>query len=101
MTEEAFSPTSLEHLDTVDSHKLHIFYLVACCGSIGDAARRMHLTRSALSHAIRSLERDLGCELFHRVDRSVTLSENGRRMLPMTEGILRKMAQLRIEMRVQ
>lgn len=98
MKEEGFSHARLEALDTVDAHKLHMFYVIVRCGSIGDAARRMHLTRSALSHAIRSLERDLGCELFHRHDRSITLTPCGEKLMPLAESILRKMAYLREEM---
>lgn len=98
MTEEAYSHARLEALDTVDAHKLHMFYIIVKCGSIGDAARRMHLTRSALSHAIRSLERDLGCELFLRHDRSITLTDCGRKLVPLAESILKKMAFLREQM---
>jgi DNA-binding transcriptional LysR family regulator len=88
----------LETLETVDAHKLHMFFMITQCGSIGDAARRMHLTRSALSHAIRSLERDLGCELFVRHDRSISLTACGRKLVPMAESILKKMVQLRERM---
>lgn len=98
MTEEVSSQVRLETLDTVDAHKLHMFYVIAQCGSIGDAARRMHLTRSALSHAMRSLERDLGCELFLRHDRSITLTDCGRKLVPLAEAILKKMSHLREQM---
>lgn len=46
-------------------------------GSITRAAERMHLTQSAVSHALRELERRLGTDLFHR---------NGRELLPTPAG---------------
>lgn len=98
MTEEAYSQGRFDHIETVDSHKLHMFYIIATCGSIGDAARRMHLTRSALSHAIRSLEQDLGCVLFHRHERSISLTPCGEKLVPLAECILKKMAALRERM---
>ena len=92
---DASSQGRLGLIETVDSHKLQIFYIVASCGSIGDAARRMHLTRSALSHALKSLELDLGCELFLRADRKLTLTSCGQQLLPMAASILSQMADLR------
>lgn len=46
------------------------------------AATRVHLTQSSLSSSIRSLERELGSELFVRSTRQVELTEAGRALLP-------------------
>ena len=46
------------------------------------AAARVHLTQSSLSSSIRSLERELGSELFVRSTRQVELTEAGRALLP-------------------
>jgi hypothetical protein len=45
----------------IESHRLHIFHAVAQTGCVAEAARQMCLTRSALSHALRTLESELGC----------------------------------------
>jgi DNA-binding transcriptional LysR family regulator len=46
------------------------------------AAQRVHLTQSSLSSSIRSLERELGSELFVRSTRRVELTEAGRALTP-------------------
>jgi DNA-binding transcriptional LysR family regulator len=46
------------------------------------AAKRVHLTQSSLSSSIRSLERELGSELFVRSTRQVELTETGRALIP-------------------
>ncbi len=46
------------------------------------AAARVHLTQSSLSSSIRSLERELGSDLFVRSTRQVQLTEAGRALLP-------------------
>jgi DNA-binding transcriptional LysR family regulator len=52
------------------------------------AAYRCHIAQSALSTAIRALERDLGAELFVRTTRRVDLSEIGRALLPEARTVL-------------
>ena len=48
------------------------------CGSVAEAAQELHLTRSAISHQLRLLERDLGFELFKRVGTRIELTVRGR-----------------------
>ena len=43
------------------------------------AAEELFITPSAVSHRIQALERDLGIQLFHRIHRSVVLTDVGRR----------------------
>jgi LysR family transcriptional regulator, carnitine catabolism transcriptional activator len=75
----------------IESHRLHVFYAVAEAGSVAQAARLLCLTRSALSHALKSLEEDLGCTLFHRSARNLVISEAGQRLLPQAQKILEAM----------
>lgn len=42
------------------------------------AAEDLHISQSALSHSIASLESELGCSLFRREGRNVRLTEDGR-----------------------
>jgi DNA-binding transcriptional LysR family regulator len=46
------------------------------------AAARLHIVQSALSVSVRSLERELGAELFRRTTREVRLTDAGRALLP-------------------
>lgn len=58
---------------------IQAFEAAARLGSFIRAAEEMHLTPSAVSHRIRELERELGVQLFHRVHRSVVVTDAGRR----------------------
>ena len=52
------------------------------------AASQLHLTPSALSMLVRSLEDDLGMRLFKRTTRRVVLTEAGIQLLPTVEMVL-------------
>lgn len=56
---------------------LRAFEAAARTGSFQEAAIELHLSPSAVSHAIRKLEQDLGAALFHRDGRRVKLSPDG------------------------
>jgi len=76
----------------LDSRKLHAFTTLARVGGFTPAARELHLTRSAVSHAIRSLAEELGQRLLDRAGRRpVTLTEPGRRLLERARVILEEM----------
>lgn len=60
-------------------HALPAFEAAARLGSFRDAAAELHLTPSAISHQIRSLEEAIGVPLFERLPRGLRLSEAGSR----------------------
>lgn len=57
---------------------LVVFEASARLGSFRAASDELGLTPSAVSHQVRALESGLGVELFERVGRGVTLSQDGR-----------------------
>lgn len=57
--------------------EMRTFCAVAESGSFSSAARRLHLTRSAVSKSIRKLEDELQARLFHRSTRRISLTEAG------------------------
>ncbi len=59
-------------------HHLQYFWAVAREGNLTRAARRLHVSQSALSVQIRQLEAQLGQPLFTREGRTLTLTEAGR-----------------------
>lgn len=67
---------------------LRAFEAAARFESFNKAARTLHVTPSAISHQIRQLEEDLGCELFDRQPRRVQLNAVGRTFLvPVREAL--------------
>ena len=68
-------------------HHLHGFWAVAKEGRLTRAARRLHVSPSALSTQIRQLEEALGQPLFERQSRILKLTEAGRVALGYAESI--------------
>jgi LysR family transcriptional regulator, low CO2-responsive transcriptional regulator len=83
---------------TVDSRQLSAFSALARCGSFTLAARELFLTQSAVSHAIKALEDDLGTRLVDRIGKRIRLTPAGEQFLRHTENILREMQSARIEL---
>lgn len=72
--------------------QLRIFLEVAEREHLSRAAQALHLTPSAVSAAVRTLEASYGVTLFHRVGRGIELSETGRLFLPEARAILARAA---------
>lgn len=67
--------------------QLRAFWLVAQEGNMTRAATQMHLTISALSMLVRTMEEELGVRLFERTTRRVELTEAGRHFLPTVRDV--------------
>ncbi|MES2977380.1 MAG: LysR family transcriptional regulator [Pseudomonadota bacterium] len=74
--------TILNSPSNVSLRQIRAFWLVAQEGSMTRAAAQMHLTNSALSMLVRTLEEELEVRLFERTTRRVELTEAGRQFLP-------------------
>jgi LysR family transcriptional activator of nhaA len=68
-------------------HHLHYFWAVAKDGNLTRTAAHLHVSQSALSSQIKSLEDDLGQALFLREGRGLQLTEAGRFALSYAETI--------------
>jgi len=79
----------------LDSRKLLAFTTLAKVGSFTLAAHELHLTQSAISHAIKSLEQELKCRLFDRLGRRVTLTTPGQHLLDHAHKIIAEMQSAR------
>lgn len=57
-----------------------IFYYVASCGSVSQAAAQLRNNQPNLTRAIKNLESELGCTLFQRTNRGMRLTPEGERL---------------------
>jgi DNA-binding transcriptional LysR family regulator len=64
-------------LQEIDLNKLATFFAIAEHGGVSSAARRLGLTRSAVSQSLSGLEASLEVQLFHRVGKKLVLTREG------------------------
>lgn len=76
----------------LDHRQLRAFLQVAELGSIGRAAKVLHVTQPALSRIIRELERGCSLTLFERHPLGMTLTEAGEALVPFARSILHDLA---------
>ncbi len=62
----------------IDFELYRVFYVVANNGNITKASEELHISQPAISKSIKSLEDQLGGQLFVRTKRGVTLTEEGK-----------------------
>ena len=79
----------------LDSRQLRAFATLARTASFTAAGRELFLSQSAISHSMRALEEDVGCRLFDRVGKKVTLTLAGEQLLQSAEKILGEMTHAR------
>lgn len=82
----------------IDSQQLQAFATLARTASFTHTARELFLTQSAISHCIKALEADVGCRLFDRVGRKVTLTQAGEQLLKRADRVLGELRLAREEL---
>jgi len=65
----------------LDSRQLKAFTVLAKTESLTETGRQLYLTPSAISHAMRHLEEDVGCRLFTKAGKKIALTEAGQALL--------------------
>lgn len=75
----------------IGTDRLLVLITVATAGSFSGAAKRLHLTPSAVSQQVAGLERDVGAQLFERSRQGAHLTEAGRVLLPHAEAVLNRL----------
>jgi len=73
----------------MDLRQLEMFKSVAEEGSFTAAAKKMHVSQSAISRQIKLLEDELGSPLLHRGARGVTLTASGELLLSLAHRLNR------------
>jgi len=81
------------------THQLNAFLAAVETGSIRAAARKLFLSQSALTKALRELEQDLETPLIHRSVRGITLTEGGTRLLARARLIAQQILLARTELK--
>lgn len=79
----------------MDTQFLNTFVVVADRGSMAAAARVLNITPAAVAQQIRTLERELGAPLIARAGRTVSVTEEGARILQRARDLLRDVADMR------
>jgi len=72
----------------MELRQLQYFVKVASTLNFSEAARSLYVTQSTLSQQIKQLEDEFGTALFVRDSHSVSLTENGERLLPLAARTL-------------
>jgi LysR family carnitine catabolism transcriptional activator len=79
----------------VERRQLEYFVAVSRAGSLAAAAEQLHVTQPALSQSLKQLEKEFGCELFHRLPRGMRLTAAGQALLDPAKQIFRDFATAR------
>lgn len=72
----------------MELRQLYYFVKVAETLNFSEAARSLFVTQSTLSQQVKQLEEEFGTALFERDSHSVSLTENGSRLLPLAQRTL-------------
>lgn len=86
-------------MEILNYHHLRYFWEVAREGNLTRAARRLHVSQSALSTQIKRLELELGLALFSRDHKSLVLTEAGHTAMEYAETIFRAGAELQQQLK--
>ncbi len=84
--------------EIVDSKRLQMFYVCMKEGSFAAASHHLSVSPSAVSHAMKALEEDLGCSLFRRLGPQVKPTGAAVRLMPLVEELLERMASMKVEL---
>lgn len=60
------------------------------CGSMNKAAQNLFISQSAISSAIREMEEELGIRIFHRSNRGIALTDEGRELVAQITPIVER-----------
>lgn len=79
----------------MDLYQLKTFFTAAQTLNYTEAARKLYITQSAVSHAIKKLERSSGEELLRKTGRRLALTDAGRRLYRTCETVFYELEKAR------
>lgn len=74
----------------METARLKAFLAAADCGSLTLAAEQLGYTPSGISQLVKALEEEMGFPLLRRSNRGVSLTREGRQLLPTVRALLRQ-----------
>ncbi len=83
----------------LETKDLRLVQAIAECGGATPAAKRLHLSQSAVSHQLRGLEERLGVPLFERRSGRLRITAAGQRLVEVARQVLAPLAQAELELR--
>jgi LysR family transcriptional regulator for metE and metH len=83
----------------LEARDLRLVQAIAEAGGATRAARRLHLSQSAVSHQLRGLEDRLGVALFRRDGRKLVITTAGQRLVELGSPVLAQLRQAEVELR--
>ena len=86
-------------LGTLEAKDLRLVQAIAEAGGATHAAKRLHLSQSAVSHQLRGLEERLGLPLFERQGRRLRITRAGERLLDVARQVLAPLIQVELELK--
>ena len=78
----------------MDISSLQAFIAVARHQSFSKASETLFVTQPAVSKRVASLEEQLGTKLFNRINRQISLTEAGRKLLPKAQELVNQAADM-------
>ncbi len=72
----------------IEIRHLNLIQEIVTTGNVTRAAQKLHLTQPSLSHQLKEIESRLGVQLFLRVNKTMTLTQAGKRLLQAANSIL-------------
>ncbi len=75
----------------MDIRQLKSLLMIRQCGNMAEAAKRLHLTQSALSHQLKAIESHYDSALLIRKSRPLRFTDIGLRLLDLAEQVLPQM----------
>lgn len=82
----------------MDTKYINDFVILSECLNFSEAANRLFISQSSLSKHIKTLERELGVDLFTRTTRSIRLSDAGELYLPYARRIAEQCSEAEIDL---
>ncbi|OBZ16137.1 LysR family transcriptional regulator [Bacillus sp. FJAT-27264] len=67
---------------------IEVFVYINHYGSFNKAAEALFISQPTVTTRIRSLERELGCQLFNRIGKQITLTDKGRQFMPFAQQLV-------------